>query len=167
MALGSALQSGLSGLAAAETAIAVIANNMANAQTAGFKASSPVFATQSPQTQSLGAVPGGFNGGSNPMQIGRGVAVAGISAGFSQGSLIMQGGATNLAIEGEGLPQESEPRQSGAGQLIAGSAELSNTDIARSSLDLNAASSLFRANLQAIDTTSRLLDELTHLGRRK
>jgi flagellar hook protein FlgE len=136
MALASALQTALSGLAAAETTISVIANNMANASTAGFKASEPEFVTQQPQTQRLGKAPRGFNAGSNPIQIGRGIAVAGISTNSSPGPLGPDG------------------------------SELSNTDIARSVVDLQIASNLFGANLQVIDTTFDLLDELVHLGRR-
>ena len=77
MALGSVLQTALSGLSAAEAALQVLANNLANSQTAGFKASRPVFASQSVQTASLGAAPTDRSGGSNPVQVGRGTLMAG------------------------------------------------------------------------------------------
>jgi len=73
-------------MAAAETVVALVANNMANARTPGYKASSPVLVAQQPQTQSPGAAPDGASGGSNPVQVGTGVAVAAASTDFSQGS---------------------------------------------------------------------------------
>ena len=75
MALGSVLQTALSGLSAAETAVQVLGNNLANSQTAGFKASRPVFSTRPPQTASPGAA---RSGGSNPLQVGRGTLVGGV-----------------------------------------------------------------------------------------
>jgi flagellar hook protein FlgE len=289
MGLGSALQTALSGIAAAETAVSVYANNIANANTPGFKASNPLLVTQFSQIQSPGLGPNGSNGGRNPIQIGRGVQVAGISADFSQGVLVDQGGSTNLAIQGDGffilqtsngerayaragnfglnadnelvnaqgdrvlgyaaddnlhvqtgqltslkiplgkvvktesggtatltdfriadsgriqgiftdgqyrdlgqirlarfsnpsgleqnsgtnysigpnsgVPQESDPSQSGTGQLLQGSVELSNTDIARNIIDLQTSSNAYLANLKVIDTTFSLFDSLTILGR--
>jgi flagellar hook protein FlgE len=289
MGLGSVMQTALSGMLAAEAGISVIANNMANALTPGFKASSPVLVTQSLQTYSVGAGPNGLSGGRNPIQIGRGVRVAGISVNFSQGSLVNKGGSAKLAIQGEGffilknssgqrsftrdgsfglngnnqlvnaagnhvigyvaddnfkiqktqltpikiplgktvktqsggtatlvdyrisgdgrvegvfsdgqyrdlgqlrlsrfanpsgldhnggnsytigpnsgVPQESNPQDSGAGQILQGSEELSNTDIARSLVDLQVFSNMYGSNLQVIDTTSYLVDALVNLGR--
>ena len=293
MALGSVLQTALSGMAAAETVVAVVANNMANARTPGYKASSPVLVTQEPQTQSPGAAPDGASGGSNPVQTGTGVLVAGTSTDFSQGAIAIggvSGGVSGgIAIEGEGLfilegpqgrrsytrdgsfhlnadrelvtaegyrvlgfstdenfqfqtgrlsplriplgravrtpsggtatltgfritsdgrvqgvwsdgrprdlgrirlarfanpsglakqagnryapgpnsglPAESDPQASGAGQIIAGATELSNTDIAQGLVDLQLASDLFRANLQVASTSIHLLDELINLRR--
>jgi flagellar hook protein FlgE len=289
MALGSVLQTALSGMAAAETVVAVVANNMANARTPGYKASSPVLVAQQPQTQSPGAAPDGANGGGNPVQTGTGVAAAGSSTDFSQGSIAIGGVSTGLAIEGEGLfilegprgqhfytrdgsfhlnadrelvtaegyrvlgfsadenfriqtgrlsplriplgravripsggtaaltgfritrdgrvqgvwtdgrprdlgrirlarfanpsglakqagnryapgpnsglPTESDPQENGAGQIVAGATELSNTDIAQSLIDLQLASNLFRVNLQVASTAVHLLDELINLRR--
>lgn len=103
MGLGSVMQTALSGISAAELAVGVIANNLANLQTAGFKASRPTFATQPPQTQSLGAAPSGSHGGSNPVQIGLGVQLAGTSVCFSQGSIAVSSDPLNLALQGDGL----------------------------------------------------------------
>ena len=50
MGLASSLSTALTGLAAAETQIDVIGNNLANSQTVGFKTSDTVFATQFLQT---------------------------------------------------------------------------------------------------------------------
>lgn len=103
MGLGSVMQTALSGLSAAELTIGVTANNLANSQTAGFKASKPTFATQPPQTQSLGAAPSGSNGGSNPVQIGLGVQPGGTSINFTQGSIALNSDPLSLALQGDGL----------------------------------------------------------------
>lgn len=103
MGLGSVMQTAISGMSAAESMVAAIANNLANLQTRGFKASNPMFATQQPQTLSLGASPGGGSGGANPIQIGLGVQIAADSTNFSQGSLVMEGGPMNLAVQGDGF----------------------------------------------------------------
>jgi flagellar hook protein FlgE len=291
MGLASAMQTALSGMAAAEMAVSVIANNIANTQTKGFKASSSELVTQTPQTRGLGAAPSEMGGGSNPLQIGRGVQVAGISTDFSQGTLVTESDPLNVAIEGDGmfildgpngqrsytrngsfhldadsrlvtadgfqlqgfatdnnfqiqpgrlqtlripvgktiatksgkaatltsfrisndgriqggftdgqfrdlgqirlarfanpsgldqtegnryeigpnsgLPQESDPGDAAAGQLLSGSSELSNTDIAHSLVELLIASNDYRANLQTIDTSQFLMDELVQLGRNR
>ena len=78
MGLSPVMHAALSGLSAAEIGVQVTANNLANFRTAGFEASRPVFASQTPQTYSPGAAPSDEAGGSNPTQIGRGVSVAGI-----------------------------------------------------------------------------------------
>jgi flagellar hook protein FlgE len=284
------MQTALSGMSAAETAIDVIGNNIANAQTRGFKASDVMFATQTYQTFSPGAAPNETSGGRNPMQVGQGVLVASISPDFSQGPLILQNGPSNLAIQGDGffilegsggqrsytrdgsfglnaadelvsaqgdlvlgfpadenfqiqdtelspivvplgkvvesstqgtaelldyrvtedgrvqgvfsdgqirdlgqlrlarfsnpagmeqnsgntfsvgpnsgLPQESDPQQAGAGQLLAGAAELSNTDLAQSLIDLRTYSNSYRANLQVLSLTFDMQDALINLGRK-
>jgi flagellar hook protein FlgE len=269
--------------------LAVLANNLANARTPGYKAAKPILAEQQPQTWSLGAAPDGAGGGSNPVQTGMGVMAAGMSTDSSQGTIDLDGGATTLAIEGEGLfiledsrgqrsytrdgtfhlnanrelvtaegyrvlgftanedfqirsgrlsplripmgrmvatpsgrtatltgfriggdgriqgrfsdgkfrdlgqirlarfanpsglerqagnrcapgpnsglPVESDPQEGGAGQLIAGATELSNTDVAESLVELQLASNLFGANLQVVNMATNLLDELVHLRR--
>ena len=68
--LGAVYQTALSGLRAAETEIDVTANNLANSMTDGYKASRVVFSDQTPQSH-------GSSSGGNPVQVGRGVNVAG------------------------------------------------------------------------------------------
>ncbi|MBN1908104.1 MAG: flagellar hook basal-body protein [Pirellulales bacterium] len=103
MGLGSVLHTALSGMAAAESLLAAVSNNLANAQTAGYKQSRPVFATQSPQTSSRGAAAGGGSAGSNPVQTGRGVRVVAGSTDFSQGSLVLNSNPLSLAVNGDGF----------------------------------------------------------------
>ncbi|MCC9645328.1 flagellar hook-basal body complex protein [Rhodopirellula sp. JC740] len=105
MGLQSALTTALTGLSAAETQIDVIGNNLANAQTVGFKSSDAVFATQFLQTLSLGAGPSANNGGTNPRQIGLGVQVAEIAANHNQGTIEISSSSSDLAIQGDGFFQ--------------------------------------------------------------
>jgi len=103
MGLASALSTALTGLSAAETTIDVVGNNLANANTVGFKASTASFATQFLQTQSLGSAPTDDDGGSNPTQTGLGTIVADITPDFSQGTIEVSTSATDLAIQGDGF----------------------------------------------------------------
>jgi flagellar hook protein FlgE len=103
MGLASALSTALTGLNAAETQIDVIGNNLANAQTVGFKSSNVVFATQFLQTLSLGASPTDSNGGTNPRQTGLGVQVAGINPDFRQGTIEISSSPSDLALQGDGF----------------------------------------------------------------
>ncbi len=103
MGLQSAWTTSLTGLAAAETIIDVVGNNVSNANTVGFKASEALFATQFVQTQSLGSSPTEFNGGTNPRQIGLGVKTAEIRPDFTQGTVEISSSPSDLAIQGDGF----------------------------------------------------------------
>lgn len=105
MGLQSALTTALTGLAAAETQIDVIGNNLANSQTVGFKSSDVIFATQFLQTLSLGSGPSINNGGTNPRQVGLGVQVAEIAANHNQGTIEISSSSSDLAIQGDGFFQ--------------------------------------------------------------
>lgn len=103
MGLASSLSTALTGLNAAEKQIDVLGNNLANSQTVGFKSSEVVFATQFLQTLSLGASPTADNGGTDPRQTGLGVAIAGVTPNFSQGTVEISSSPSDLAIQGDGL----------------------------------------------------------------
>ena len=103
MGLQSALSTALTGLNAAETSIDVVGNNVANANTVGFKESTVNFATQFLQTQSIGSAPTANSGGTNPRQTGLGVKVAEISPDFTQGTVEISSNPLDIAIEGEGF----------------------------------------------------------------
>jgi len=103
MGLASALSTALTGMTAAETQIDVTGNNLANAQTVGFKASEARFATQFLQTQSLGSKPTESNGGTNPRQTGLGTKVAEITPNFTQGTIEVSNSPSDLAIQGDGF----------------------------------------------------------------
>jgi flagellar hook protein FlgE len=97
------LYSGISGLRAHQTMLDVTGNNIANVNTAGFKASSTQFQDTLSQLQQGATGPQAQSGGSNPAQIGLGVRVAGVTTNFSQGSSQSTGRATDMMISGDGF----------------------------------------------------------------
>lgn len=103
MSLSSVFGTAITGLSAAETSIDVTGNNVANANTIGFKQSQAEFATQFLQTLSIGSAPNSDNGGTNPTQIGLGVQVTAITPDFTQGNLQITSSPSDLAIQGNGF----------------------------------------------------------------
>ncbi len=103
MASTTALFTGLSGLTANARSLDVIGNNIANSNTTAYKSNRLLFATQLSRNFSIGTVPSANSGGTNPGQIGLGVAVAGTQRDFSGGALSTTGDARDLAIEGDGF----------------------------------------------------------------
>jgi len=103
MGLASALSTALTGMSAAETTIDIVGNNLANADTVGFKQSNVNFATQFLQTMSLGSAPGDTSGGTNPTQVGLGTMAVEITPDFSQGTIQTSSSTTDLAIQGDGF----------------------------------------------------------------
>jgi flagellar hook protein FlgE len=101
--LTSAMNTSVNALALNETAISVIGNNIANADTNGFKSSNVLFTTQLSQTLSAGSAPTSANGGTNPEQIGLGASIAETEGDFTQGSITNTSIPSNLAIQGNGF----------------------------------------------------------------
>ena len=97
------LYSGISGLRAHQTMLDVTGNNIANVNTAGFKASSTQFQDTLSQMTQGASGPQAETGGTNPAQIGLGVRVAGVSTNFAQGSSQSTGRATDMMISGDGF----------------------------------------------------------------
>lgn len=97
------LYSGISGLRSHQTMLDVTGNNIANVNTAGYKAASVQFQDTLSQLTQGAAAPGADAGGGNPAQVGLGVQVAGINTNFAQGSAQATGRGTDLMIEGEGF----------------------------------------------------------------
>ena len=100
--MASSLFTALSGLKAHESWISVIGNNLANANTPGFKSSRAVFSDQFSQTLRFASLPSGSLGGRNPMQLGLGVQLADIGRDFGQGALANTGRTFDLALNGQG-----------------------------------------------------------------
>ncbi len=100
--MASSLFTALSGLKAHESWISVIGNNLANANTPGYKSSRAVFADLFSQTLRFASQPSGSLGGRNPMQVGLGVQLADIGRNFDQGALNTTGRSFDLAINGGG-----------------------------------------------------------------
>lgn len=81
----------------------VVANNLANANTTGYKASRVVFQDQFSQMLSPGAGPSDTQGGVNPIQVGLGTQLGYISPVFSQGMLQATGRNMDMSIQGDGF----------------------------------------------------------------
>lgn len=97
--MNTSFYSGLSGLSAYASALNIVGNNLANINTAGFKASDVSF--EDLVTRTFGGV--ATNGAGNPMQVGLGTLPNSISGIFSQGSIMSTADATNVALEGNGF----------------------------------------------------------------
>ena len=97
------LFSAISGLRANQTMLDVTGNNIANANTVGFKASNILFQDTLSQMLTAGAAATTTQGGTNPMQVGLGVQVGGITTNFNQGSAQVTNRVTNLMISGDGF----------------------------------------------------------------
>lgn len=98
----------------------VIANNLANSNTVGFKSSRMLFHDQFSQLISPGASSTANVGGINPTQIGLGVKMGYVSPMFTQGMLQSTGRNLDLAIQGEGFfvfGQDAARRYSREGSL--------------------------------------------------
>jgi len=91
--MASSISIGTTGLTASSKQMDVIANNLANSNTLGYKSGNTYFASM--LNQSLSS--------SGSMAVGQGVAVASIQNVFSQGSFENTGSATDLAIDGDGF----------------------------------------------------------------
>ena len=97
------LFSGISGLRAHQTMLDVTGNNIANVNTAGFKASQTQFQdTLSQVLHNAGGAQAGV-GGTNPAQVGLGVRVAGITTNFQQGASQLTNRSTDMMINGDGF----------------------------------------------------------------
>ena len=104
------LYTAATGMDAQQTKMDTIANNLANANTTGFKKSRADFedllseTIRSPQEA-------GPNGGAAPapVQVGLGVKTAATTRSFSQGDFVQTGNPMDLAIEGTGFFRVTRP----------------------------------------------------------
>jgi flagellar basal-body rod protein FlgG len=103
------LQTAALGMKAQQTKVDNIANNLANANTTGFKRSRAVF--QDLLYQNVQADGAGEDSGAEPaeLQIGHGATTVATVRNFSQGSFAETGNALNLAINGDGFFQVRQP----------------------------------------------------------
>jgi flagellar hook protein FlgE len=97
------LFAGISGLRANQTMLDVTGNNIANANTIGFKASTTLFQDTLSQMLNGASASNAQRGGTNPIQVGLGVQVAGIGMNLNQGSAQTTGRVTDLMIQGDGM----------------------------------------------------------------
>lgn len=101
--MGSAMFTGVTGLLAHQRRMDVVASNIANVNTTGYRGSRVLFQDLFSQTLQGGSGPVGDFGGINPMQVGLGVGIGGIDIDFGQGALFSTGVASDLAIQGDGF----------------------------------------------------------------
>ena len=86
----------LSGLAATASSLGVIANNLANLNTVGYKDETVGFASIFNQMQ-------GTSGNGDPIQIGGGVQTQSTSSDFADGNVTSTGVDSNMALQGKGF----------------------------------------------------------------
>ncbi|MEN9723563.1 MAG: hypothetical protein RJB38_1549, partial [Pseudomonadota bacterium] len=94
MGILSSMNTGISGMRGTGESLAIYGDNIANANTTGFKTSRPEF--QDLVASSLKGMLGGN-------QIGRGTRLAAVTPIMSQGSVTMTESPTDLAISGDGM----------------------------------------------------------------
>lgn len=105
-----ALQTAALGMSAQQAGVDNIANNLANANTTGYKRSTIVFhdllyqTVQAPgQGEGAGAAPGGT------LQMGHGAAAVASVRNFTQGGFVETGNPLDLALSGDGFLQVLRP----------------------------------------------------------
>ncbi len=81
----------------------VVSNNLANANTTGYKSSRVLFQDQFAQMMTPGSAPSTAQGGTNPTQIGLGVSMGYITPNFTQGTLQSTGRNMDLGVQGDGF----------------------------------------------------------------
>ncbi|HTL11576.1 MAG TPA: flagellar hook basal-body protein, partial [Bdellovibrionota bacterium] len=94
MGILSSLYTGITGLQGNGEALSIYGDNLANANTTGFKVSRPEF--QDVVAKSLKGLLGGN-------QIGRGTRLAAVNPIYTQGSITQTESSTDLAITGDGF----------------------------------------------------------------
>jgi flagellar hook protein FlgE len=92
----------LSGLTAESTDLSAIANNLANQNTTGYKATSALFSDLFYQNL-------GTTGSGDPIQLGAGTEISSNDPIFSQGSVSATGVPTDVAIQGNGFFEVQSP----------------------------------------------------------
>jgi flagellar basal-body rod protein FlgG len=104
------LSAAASGMRAQQTRVEVIANNLANVNTTGFKRSRAHFEDLLYQTvEGAAQIEGGEANSTQEIQVGRGTRLSAVQRVESQGPLEQTGRPLDLAIEGEGFFQIQLP----------------------------------------------------------
>lgn len=101
--MSNSLSAGLAGLRAHQQYIDVVGNNIANANTPGYRGQRALFSELLAATIRPAGGPGANVGGTNPMQVGLGVRIGSIATDTGQGGLISTGRSLDLALEGAGF----------------------------------------------------------------
>lgn len=109
--MSSAISTAASALRNHQTFMNVVANNIANMNTIGFKSSSVLFQDMLSRTLRRGAFPTDVRGGLNPSQVGLGMRLGAIVNNMNQGVLQSTGRGQDLAITGSGFFIYQGPQQ--------------------------------------------------------
>lgn len=104
------LYTAATGMDAQQTKMDTIANNLANANTTGFKKSRADFEDLLSETirSPHDATPQGGSAPA-PLQVGLGVRTAGTTRSFTQGDFVESGNPLDVAIEGQGMFRVTRP----------------------------------------------------------
>ena len=100
--MSTAMSAALSGLKAQQTSLDVIANNISNTSTTGYKAQRVSFSDLLSQTIKSGSSSTATTGGTNSVQVGSGTSVGSVDTILTVGSSSSTGVATDVALSGEG-----------------------------------------------------------------
>ncbi len=100
--MSSSLLAGVSGLSASQQMLDVVGNNLANMNTSGFKAQTPLFSDLLYQTLAPASASSN-GGGTNPVQVGFGTMTSTIETNFTQGALTTTGNPLDVALQGSGF----------------------------------------------------------------
>ena len=111
--MSQALHTASTGINAGQQQINVIANNVANINTVAYKSANMTFETLFSNNLSYGSAATKEGGGTNPMQIGLGVKIGGISRNFNIGTFVNTGRDTDVMISGNGyfVVQDGDGKQ--------------------------------------------------------
>jgi flagellar hook protein FlgE len=93
----------ISGLQVHQTMLDVVANDIANTNTVGYKSEQTTFKDALSQTQRGASSGSGSVGGTNAIQIGLGVQLGAISNRMDPGAIQQTGSPLDLAIQGDGF----------------------------------------------------------------
>lgn len=93
----------VSALNAHQTYLDVIADNLANANTPGFKSNRLIFQDQLAQLMSPESAPSATMGGKNAIQVGMGTQIGSTLGIFTQGMLQATGRTQDISIQGDGF----------------------------------------------------------------
>lgn len=107
--MSQAMYSAQTGMSASQSKMNVVADNIANMNTVGFKQSRVDFSDIYYNTISGGSAPSANMGGINGKQIGTGVRVSSIGRDFTGGSAVTTGISTHLSIKGNGFFTVASP----------------------------------------------------------
>lgn len=140
-----------------QTYLDVIADNLANANTTGYKSSRVVFQDQYAQIMNSGAAPSATSGGINPTQVGLGVKLGYVTPVFTQGMMQSTGRSTDLAVQGNGFFIYNDGQQQYYSR--EGSLELdADGYLVNNSTGMRIQGWLVAAGATAVDTNSPISD---------